>query len=173
MSSPIQVIDAVHVHTHEGSLYTVSHRFESIADNTSVYLHIKTAAGRNNHTNFSITASGYCDVFLYESPTLSSNGTAKTIYNNNRSSTKTSSTLAYYSPTVSAVGTELFTTLLPGGSGFVTVGASGGSPVRGGTEWIFDQSRSYLISGKNTSGAAADITISVSWYETGDYNPST
>ena len=100
-----------------------------------------------------IASSTPINVSIYEDTIVSANGTAETLWNNNRNlSTNTPGSLLYLSPTVTSVGTELILTACPGAK------STAGS-YRQDDRIILKASANYLFRFENVSGAAADVAI--------------
>ena len=85
--------------------------------------------------------------------------------NNNYVSTNTAEGAFYHTPTVTGTGTAKYSTVIPGGSGVFAGGASGGGPIRSGTEIILKTSTNYLIRLHNQSASAAVASLGLGFYE--------
>lgn len=126
--------------------------FMAIVGDTSLHFH-----------GFEIKSSaGLVTVELFEAPTTSANGTAKTPLNKNRNSTTVSKTLVYMNPTITANGTLLATRQI------LQVG--GGAHIEGGeasisSEWILKPNTKYIIKITNSSGGSINFSSSFYYYE--------
>jgi len=90
-----------------------------------------------------------------KSTQVSDNGTQITIYNNDRSSSRTSNAICYKDPTVTSNGTQINAEWVPG----ERVGKIG-AVSRTQTEWILKQDTNYLIRfTPGTDNAKASIVM--------------
>jgi hypothetical protein len=117
------------------------------------------------HAVFTATTEGSSRFAFFEAPTPTADGTPVTIYNNNRLSTNTATPLVFHTPSFNATGTLLYVDLLPAGFGSTAGGASGGGPIREGSEWILKPSTDYLLESINRTGSAIGMALAVSFYE--------
>ena len=152
-----------HYLVHEGKMFTTGY---SASVNNSANMDIRIAPGAASaelHCAISVVAGGQVTVYLYEAPTISV-GTALTLVNLNRVSSRTMSWLFYHTPTVGAVGSNILINgrILPGG---VTPQTRIGGGIRPGTEWEFDPTKEYLLRITNTSGATTVINPTFEFYE--------
>jgi len=161
IDSSIGTITSAHIKVHQGNFYNISKLFENVADDSNAEILLKVGSNKKLHFTTIVTVGGTSHVYLYESPTVSDNGTQLAIYNMNRSSSNTSDATAYYSPTVASAGTELSSVLAEGGTGPKAIG----SQARNDGEWILEKSTDYLIRVTNKSGAVNDISIEIAFYE--------
>lgn len=158
----LPVIDRNHQEVHEGTFFTVSHIFTSVANEASAILRITVGANKTLHAGFATSVGGNCYAYIYEAPTINVAGTEITPRNNNREDgSDNSDATVRYGATLSANGTELDQEYVPGGVGFVRVG--GGAKTS--EEWILGKSTEYAIVVTNNSGLTTNISISAEWYE--------
>ena len=154
------IIDSVHDEVHEGEMMKCGYSSASVANNASLNV-LLTTGNAEAHAAIRYSAGGEGQCYLYESPTVSG-GTALSIYNMKRNSTRTAATTAKHTPTVSATGNvALIDEFLPCGSG----GQAGGGAVRLGTEWILKPSTDYLLRFTNQAATAQQASIAVEFYE--------
>lgn len=159
-SNAIGTIRQEHFQVHQGNYYTASHS-ATIDDSggANPILDILMSNPANNYPHFRgfhvQSDGGPFDVDFYEGPTVTANGTAMQINNNNRNSSNTATMSIYYGSTISVVGTALEGVIVPGARGVV------GNDVT--EEWDLAPSTDYLLRiTNNTSGAgtsAFKITI--------------
>ena len=165
MGTTQKTIDLVHLKVHEGDFYTASHRFEAVADSATVDVLITTgdkalSFGRGGSSSEeTVTGSSTKGLPCRITVRVSHRG------NNNRTSSNGTDLTMFYGPTVSAAGTELLSSYIPGGAKSKAIGGASEGPAREGSEWILAANTNYLLRTTNTSGGAVDITISVGFYE--------
>ena len=157
-------IDFAHSQTHRGLLFTASQTF-SVDTASSVTLFLKTGETWGPHTAFRVASGADARIELFEGTTVSSNGTAVSVFNNNRTSSTISEPTVFHTPTITGVGTLIFDGLNPGGSRGNAVGGVFHGALRKGAEWILNMSTNYLMRVTNLSLATEDITIGCSFYE--------
>ena len=151
--------DAVHKRIIDSEEFLSSYCFIDVADDASVYLHIKTG-DKTLHGNVSIESDGKCYGNLYENPTITDDGTGLLENCLNRETIVVPESTIFYTPTVSADGTCIECRLL-GAAGMFT--ASGGNITD--AYWLLDHNKSYLVKITNKSGSASDICINLQWHE--------
>ena len=154
------VINILHHEIHKGNAYTVGALVTDVADDASADTLIIVGT-KSLHLVLRASATGSSYAYLYETPTITDNGTAVTIFNKDRTSSLVSTARTFHTPTVGAVGTALNSELFPGGEKNFAVGATGNER----DEWILAPGKSYLLRITNKSGAAEDISIAATWYE--------
>jgi len=154
-------IDVIHAQIHKGNVYTAGHLFVSVASAAIATFLISVPAATYPHMIISVAALGNSLVQFYEGTTTSSDGTAVTIFNRNRNSANTSGTTLFYTPSVTADGTELAPDYIFGGSKSKAGGGEGGFD----SEYVLKPSTKYLVKITNQSGAVENIIISPTWYE--------
>jgi hypothetical protein len=162
-----ETIEVPHSRAHEGLLFSASHIFPAFADTTSIDLLIVTGV-KGPHSAFEVSAGGQGNFYLYTGPTYSALGTPATVSNNNQFSSNLPLADIYYSPTITAVGTNLYQTFVPGGTSSggadKAIGGAGDSLARGGAEWILATNTVYLVRFTNTSGASINGSLNVGFY---------
>jgi len=154
-------IDVPHNRVHVGDMYSVCHLFTSVGAAASVDLLIRVGANKDLHFLFSVSAGAEAYVRFYEEPTITTNGTAITIFNMNRCSSNTSDATAYHTPTLGAVGNQICVDLIPGAIKNKDVGGT----IRHDTEWILDENKDYVIRVTNNGQSAEPVAIQCEWYE--------
>lgn len=140
-------------HLERGNAYTVSHIFESVSNGDDAELLI-SCGDHAVYLGYKTFVGGQCYGRIYESPTITSNGTDLSIISNNRANILSDGCSFYHTPSVSSDGTLLAEALIPGGSGiFSRSGAASGL-----SQWIIAPNTSYYIKITNDSGGAIDIS---------------
>jgi hypothetical protein len=155
------MITLPHHRVHEGCMYSVSHIFETIAENASAEILLKTAKNKETHLNMAVSAEGKAFVFVYTEPTNSNPGTEIAITRFNQIRGPNSEATAYHSPTITDTGTELLRNYLPAGS----KGKTSGGAVKTGTEGILVRDTFYLFRVTSKKTGNATIGIEVVFYE--------
>lgn len=159
----VVVMDAEHYRIHQGNGYTASGKLTIAQGGGQGFVLVDNPNGSYPHfRGYSVTGTGApMDIYLYETPTTTANGTQLPARNNNRNSSNVAVLDIYSGPTVSANGTEL--------EYFLVVGTkqSGGSGVDLPVEWILKPATKYLIRiVNNTTGAGTDsVGAHMFWYE--------
>lgn len=163
-SAALGIIDQEHLQIHRGVTYTLAKQvtIDDAGGATPVHEFLAIVpAGVVPHFRHVLvqTDGGPFLVEFFEGPTVSSNGTLQTPYNNNRNSTNTADTAVYDGPTITADGTLLEAFLAP-----TTKGALGQD---GANEWILKAGTVYLLRITNqTNGAGtSEFVINLNWYE--------
>ena len=161
VSGAVKTIDYEHSQVHAGDAYLVNGK-HTIANGATSYFLLKNPAATYPHLRLiSITASaGPMDVYFFESPTTSADGSGMSEINYNRNSLNTASLAAYSGPTVSVDGTQLEYLLITGTKHEAGAGNDGAQ-----TEFILKPSTNYLIKVTNNSGASVDYALKLFWYE--------
>ena len=159
---PLIMVDVNHHRLHEGNAFFIyENRLNGsqLLDNASIDIVIASASGVPMHMTIGAFCGGDAEFYLYEG-TTATGGTSKVAQNRNRTSLKTSSTAALLDPTISALGTELFAELLPGGVKKAAAGGGGEA-----LEYILAPLTNYLMRMTNISGASQNATLTLEWYE--------
>jgi hypothetical protein len=112
------------------------------------------------HATLRTMVGGNCDLLFYEGTTVSNNGNALDIISKNREVLGTAQTLTYEGPTVTGVGTLLFSWFVLGGTKHA-LGAGGW----GETPWLLAPNTNYMVRITNRSGAAIQLSVSLGWSE--------
>ena len=157
----ISNIDYVHAQTHAGRFFSGGIYNASVANGVSLDVLIQTGV-QSFHAKFDLVTSGDATVRLYENATFSAAGSAVTMSNHNRSSSKVFVGTVTSTPTITATGTQLNGTgYIPAGMKNQTVGGDFGFS----NEFVLKTSTVYLVRLTNDSGATAKMQISVAGYE--------
>lgn len=154
-------IDYAHHEIHSGSHYKCGYQDTTLDTDDTVAL-VFTTPDTTKWMHFVLTSqvTGPATIQLFETPTLSAEGTALTPVNRNRNSASVSTMVVKHTPTVTVNGTKLSEKWV-GSDGFKEI--SGGS-VRGDSEMILKQDTQYLV----LLTAEADTmkaAIGGDWYE--------
>jgi hypothetical protein len=161
ISSSVKTIAYEHSRTHDGKAFLLNGSY-SLANGATAYVLADNPAANYAHLrSFVVTCtSAPMSVELYEGCTVSANGTSKNGNNMNRNSVTTPNLQTYTGPTVTADGTLLEYTLIPGAK------QSGGSADIGAeVEWILKPSTKYALKITNSSGATVTYSLKMFWYE--------
>lgn len=150
-----------HSRVHQGVMFTVSHIFETIAENANADILLKTAPNKETHLNASVAAEGKAFVFIYTKPTNSDLGTELSIIPFNQIQHSVSEGKVYHGPTITATGTELKQVYLPAGSR----GRTAGGAVKTGVEGVLERDTFYLFRVTSKKTGNATIGIELEFYE--------
>lgn len=156
----LAIAEFTHALVHAGEIFTVSGIAAAVVDAASFELLINVPADKTLHVVLEGSATGDAKGYIYEGPTVSANGTAVIPTNRNRTSSGLADSLFYMTPTVTTTGDLLFSTYMPGGVKKTAGGSSGESF----GEWILAPGL-YLMRFTNSSGAAADMSAQMTFYE--------
>jgi hypothetical protein len=157
---PFPVVDVNHLRLHEGRAYYIYKMYPyaaGLAAGASINIAIAFPAGILPHMVFQYESPGESEFYLYEAPTTSS-GTAMTIYRRNRNILTESSGAAVLNPTVSSVGTEIFSEFIPAGN-------KGGGSATYSFEYVLKPLTTYLLRLTNVNSQAHPANLRVEWYE--------
>jgi hypothetical protein len=156
----LPIIDVNHLRLHEGRAYYVYKMYpyaSGLPASSSINIALAFPAGITPHLVFSYESPGEAEFFLYEAPTTSG-GTALTIHRRNRNLLTTSSAAAVLDPTVSNVGTEIYTEFVPAGN-------KGGGQSGYSFEYVLKPLTTYLFRLTNVNSQAHPCNLRIEWYE--------
>lgn len=157
---PFPTIDVNHLRLHEGRAYYIYKMYpyaSGLNAGSSINIAIAWPSGVTPHVTFQYESPGESEFYLYEDPTTSG-GTAMTIYKRNRNVLTSSSGAAVLDPTVSSVGTEIF-------SEFVPAGNKGGGGSTYTFEYVLKPLTTYLLRLTNVNAQAHPANLRIEWYE--------
>jgi hypothetical protein len=162
VSGALQVIDYEHARVHSGKAFLVNGK-HSITNGSTDYYLLKVPANSYPHLrNVEVTASaGPMDIYLFEAPTTTNDGTGMTEVNYNRNSANTPSMTVFADPTVTVDGTELEYLIVTGTK------HDAGSGMNAQTEFVLKPSTNYLVKITNNSGSTVTYALKLFWYEIG------
>lgn len=152
--------DITHALVHEGNLFTVSGIANAVLDGGSFVLGVNVpVGGATLHIAVQGSSSGDAEGFIRENAAWTG-GTPATGFNRNRASANTPVSTFAINPTINTPGDLIFSTFMPGGTKKSASGSSGESF----GEWLLPAGQ-YVLTFTNTSGAAADMSASMLFYE--------
>ena len=157
---PFPIVDVNHLRLHEGRAYYIYKMYPyaaGLSAGASIDIAIAFPAGITAHMVFQYESPGESEFYFYEAPTTSG-GTAMTIYRRNRNLITTSSGAAVLAPTVSSVGTEIFSEFIPAGN-------KGGGTASYSFEYVLKPLTTYLLRLTNVNAQAHPANLRVEWYE--------
>lgn len=144
-----------HALIHQGFAFTHSHYHTGIAAAATDDHLILTGDHEIHLRSLSFSATGAPIILdYYENTVTSDDGTPLPMGNNNRMSTITPSFTLNSSPTITDVGDQMGSTLIPS-----TTNQGGGVAILAGGEWILAANTKYLIRLTNDDNSAIDYTI--------------
>lgn len=147
-----------HCKVSDGKLFSVSKAWEDLADDGVATFLITCHASYHLVTYFEFNSEGAAIIELFETPTISANGTAVTPRNMNRNVVDTINTLVFHTPTISADGTQLLQSSIGSGK----TGSGSGEAIH----WHLKKGLSYYIKLKNVSGSAKTVSMEFKFFET-------
>lgn len=161
-TDPWLTVDIVHQRVHEGRYFSGGYYNAAVADTNTIQLLVQTTA-EVTHAVFNATSSGDAYIQLFEGATVSAAGTAVTMSNHNRQSTKVFGGTVTHTPTVTGTGTQVNgTSLMPGG----TKSAGSGGEFDGfGAEFVLAASTIYLFRVTNVAGGNAKMDVALKCYQ--------
>ncbi len=159
INNGLSVIDTAHLKIHDGEFFSHSNK-HSVSSGNSFDILIKIPSNVTPHLRYGYSVENAPgDLFLYEAPTTTADGSQLVVRCVNRNSSNISGVTIFSSPTVTDVGTILQYNFMSG-SFF-----SGGSTESLIIEWILKPNTNYLIRYTNNSIGTSDLSHSVIWYE--------
>ena len=161
------IIDTDHKYIHEGILFETYFQVNLTAATGVSYISLTTPADKYIHyrPSYIVSSVDKLTVEFFEGSTVTAGtGSDLTNVNHNRNSAVTSKVTAKSGVTVTADGTKLTSTYIPGstGTGGTRVGSAFGPAAN---EWVLKPSTTYTIKLSNTSSAANLVQINLFWYE--------
>lgn len=159
---PFPIIDVNHLRLHEGRayyLYKLLSTSTPLAVGASLDIAIAFPAGVTPHVLVDFQTGGESEFYIYEAPTTSG-GTPLTIQRRNRNLITSSSGVAVYAPTVSALGDEIYAEFISSGQGATGVGGSNYT-----FEYVFKPLTTYLLRLTNVNAQAHAAALRMEWYE--------
>jgi hypothetical protein len=160
-SGSITFISHEHSKIHQGKFYSLGYSDAALGNGSSLVI-LATTNSYELHTHITLACGGDASFSVHENPTITSNGSAITPVNHNRTSSKTSTTTFYNTPTLSNNGTLIWSELIVGGSGGIT---PGGNNAQGIEQTVLAPNTSYVFTLTNTAGTAQPSQIILSYYE--------
>jgi hypothetical protein len=115
-----------------------------------------TATTRTPHMVFELDSTSEVWIQIYEAPTTTANGTPVTCYNRNRNTVGSPTTTIFVTPTVTAAGTLITSTIV--GSGEKAGGAG-----RDANEWDLKSNTNYLV--RITGKTPGNVCMRFQFYE--------
>jgi len=147
----------------DGKVFKIAHRFEDIADATTVYLYFKNPSNSGRAftlTTIEVVSQGQGRIDLSKSFTVDSAGTDITPINLNFGSSETSKASVKHGGSYSNI-TQHLSIAMPGGTSVRVIGAL--SEV--GEFTLMPEDSEILIQFTNTSGVAIDCSVKIIWVE--------
>ena len=158
-NSPFTTQDYLKKANEESRVFSFNQYYESVGNGETRDILIKTNSKKIQLLEY-ILISGDTpqDFFIYESPTISNNGSLKQVENRNRVNNSNSSILLYESPTISNSGSLIYRDLLISGK------KEAGTTMANPYNWILKEDTYYLIRTQNRAGNTEQI-IKLIWVE--------
>jgi hypothetical protein len=161
-SGGIRVNNELQTAVHDGDLFSFSNN-GTITAGSSIILLGKVGAKQVHFDGFVIDISqGAFLIEFFESPTVTSNGTAQTVSNRNRASLTTPTMALYSGTTVSADGTLIANDkLLSIGNGNNVISGSAGID----DSWVLKINTDYIIKLTNQAASTTSFNAKFVWHE--------
>ena len=159
-TNALNFISYEHHEIHSGSHYFHKESYDLPKNGTIDHLIVTPATPEYAHMIIGVENTiSQVLVSLYEDTTTSADGAVDTIFNRNRNVADDNTTEIYTTPTVTGVGTMLWS---------ITLGASKALP--GGTarddqELVLDGGSKYMLRIVEPNVAATTVNVSFDWYE--------
>jgi hypothetical protein len=157
---PAPIIEVNHLRLHEARAYYVYKMYPysaGLAAGSSIDIALAFPAGTTPHLIFQYESVGESEFYMYESPTTSG-GTALTKHRRNRNVATTSVAAAVLAPTVTSVGTEIYSEFIPASN----KGGGGGSY---SFEFVLTPLTTYLFRLRNVNSQSHACNLRLEWYE--------
>jgi len=152
----------LHNKVHQGQMLFVSHVFEGVLNNGSVYIRHKSGLTKEIHSVVTADTTGKWEFRSYAGTTYTADGTLLEILNRKSPNGYTPEVEFRHTPTVDAIGTVRLETQF--GSGTNPAKATTGS-FSERLESVFGPTVDVLLEYKNASGSTQDIAIVFNFYE--------
>lgn len=151
--------------THAGKFFFTNFYNAAVASSGTIDLLVVTAAVTTPHLAVMVDMGAAATLSIYEDVTASNNGTALTVFNANRQSTRVTTASAFHTPTITGTGTTLMLNhyIAGGTTGNATGGAS--NDFARITELVLKTSSKYLFRVTNLGAGAAAGSVQLGWYE--------
>ena len=153
----------IHALIHEGRFFSTGLSDVALSGGASLEILIQAPIGAPLHVRFQGSMGADASTSFFEGTTFSAAGAAITPVNRNRRSTNAAGGTWTSGPTITADGTELFSGVIPGGSG----GNAPGAQAAGFQEWILGSGVNYLARITNLTGQAQVANLEIDFYDTG------
>jgi len=148
---------------YEGYGFSISKRFESVADDASVDLYLENPSGSGRQVfiiMIEVVSLGNAYIDIYRGNTVTVSGTALTPVNLNFEKALGSVVNAEYGGTYTT-GPLVHNTVCPGGTKKEAVGGLAAV----GESVVIPEGFNFLVRVTNKSGATTDLSIRVVWWE--------
>lgn len=154
----IRAIDVLNSAVHDGTSFVYTEA-QSIASGSSGYFLGKVGSITAHLMGFFIKSNAApLLIELYESPTISSDGTQRVAIARNRQSTISALMSVFLNPTVTSAGTLLLSDKIFGDKQTVSADYLAG-------EWVLKKNTNYLFKLSNTSNQSIDVVAGFNWAE--------
>lgn len=153
-------IDVNHLRLHEGRAYYVYKTYPysaGLSAGSSIDIALAFPAGTVPHLVFQYESPGESEFYMYEAPTTSG-GTALTKHRRNRNLVTTSVAAAVLAPTVTSLGTEVYSEFIPASN-------KGGGNGSYSFEFVLAPLTTYLFRLTNVNSQSHPCNLRIEWYE--------
>lgn len=154
----------IHADIHKGIFFSTGTSDTALAGGASLEILIQTPADTPRiHARFQAAMGSDASTALFEGTTFSDAGTLITPTNRNRASATVAGGTWSTGPTLTADGSQIFSGVIPGGSGGNALGGS----VASFEEFILAAGSTYLARVTNLTGQVQVAYLAVDFYDTG------
>lgn len=162
--APTIMVDVNHQRNHDGRgyfAYKLAPDSAKLASAASIDIVLASPSGVFPHLTVNGMCLGDAELYIYEGASTTG-GTAFTPINRNRNYavSNPSQVAMVINPTVTSVGTEIDTQIIPGGVGKKSSGGAAGS-----LEYILKPLTNYLFRLTNVDTASHAASLQLEWYE--------
>ena len=160
--TPLPTVDINHLRLHEGKSFYYHKLYPDsakLASDASIDIAIAFASGVYAHLHEDVLCGGDAEFYFY-SGSVVTGGTSVPAINRHFTSSNTSQSAILLNPTVTTLGTEKYSSFIPGGTGHKSAGAGGGS-----FQFVLAPLTTYLFRLTNVNGAAHMAHMILTWYE--------
>ena len=159
-----ELISITHEHAkvHEGAFFSIGHYDGAVVKDSYIDILLHTSADYSVHTYIKLIAGSEATLTVYEDTVTSADGTAITAVNHNRNNGVASpNILAYHTPTITDVGTQIWFEYVPGGD----AKSPGALQVAGTEQTVLAPDTKYLFRFTNISTSDSKLQLQTAFYE--------
>jgi len=160
-SQSLSISQALHQRIMTSNQWLASYHWGDVPAAGDRYILLRAAAAANPHISITIMTEAKAMWWLYETPTITNDGTAVDRISVNRQDPSVSTMTVFRDTTTTALGTLLEIGMLGSSGKFDDM--AGSAPTAG--YWLLKKSINYLIRIDNMDDAAKDLAVHVTWHE--------
>ena len=153
----LQMLDYAYHQIYKGNSYVITRAIDVLNGETTDVL-IVTGSNKDIHLYATVISESEAEFCLYEDTTTSNDGTVVQAYNRNRLSSNTPVTITKHTPTVTNVGTCIYTKHWGSGKDV-------GAEARAENAFILKRNSKYLLRVLNATSSNNYVSFLLNWYE--------